>query len=115
MLFRCSTPPATSDRFVLPVRKRLMVTGLFPNASRKEYGNSAAANGSSMRAVTACSISTGFIRFILYICQGKHGHRCRRIIGGDLPGLDVAQRMRPVSDILQCCDGSGLTARAPAS
>ncbi|TWU03383.1 hypothetical protein Pla100_03040 [Neorhodopirellula pilleata] len=72
MLLRCSTAttpsPSTSVLLVvfLPVlRSRRIVASLFPNASKKAYGNSAASNAASISLLTASSISTAFKRPIL--------------------------------------------------
>src|SRR6056297_388524 len=60
MLLAWSTPP-WSDLFEVPVRRRLMVVALLPNASRKAKANSSGSKGTSENAEIASSISTAFI------------------------------------------------------
>src|SRR5665213_171833 len=61
ILLRWSTPPATSEAFDSPLRRRLMVVSLLPKAARKVNGNSAPSKGWSAKADTAASISTAFM------------------------------------------------------
>src|SRR5205085_8527898 len=74
MLPRWSTPPGRSDLFVLPLRSRLSVVSLLPNASRKAYGNVAGSNAASANAETAASISTAFIAELIRL-HGPKGLR----------------------------------------
>src|SRR5690606_10982128 len=62
MWLRNSTPPGTSEWLLLPVRRRLRVTSLLPNAARNANGNSAASKGWSASSEMACSISTAIMR-----------------------------------------------------
>jgi hypothetical protein len=54
---------------LLPVRKRLSVTSLLPNAARNWNGNSASLKGSMARSDRAASISTAFMALNVGPCQ----------------------------------------------
>ena len=60
------------DAFDSPLRSRLMVVSLLPNATKKSNGNAAASNGCCARLEMASSISTAFMGSLMVADGTKH-------------------------------------------
>src|SRR6185369_2889751 len=71
MLLRWSTPPGRSEALESPLRRRLSVVSLLPNAARNEKGNSAASKEARANSEIACSISTAFMRELTTSAQSS--------------------------------------------